>query len=182
MPQIAKMVTMPQPNNLAQLFTADSVEQLQQALQKWENCLGQLTTEQIWWRGHPEGNSIGNLALHICGNLRQWIQAGLNGQPDQRDRPREFSCQRGGGAAEILKHLSSEISACEFVLKDLQESDLVKHYTIQGFTVNGLQAVNHTVTHFVGHTHQVITLTRFQLGSSYQFAWSADDGSETLPI
>ncbi len=158
------------------------MEQLQQALQKWRNCLSQLTTQQIWWRSDPSGNSIGNLALHIGGNLRQWIQAGLDGQPDQRDRPGEFSCQQGKGAQEILAYLASEISDCEIVLRRLQESDLVKPYTIQGFNVNGLQAVNHTITHFVGHTHQVITLTRFQLGSNYQFAWSADDDNGTLPI
>ena len=57
------------------------------ALAKIKHCLGQLTDEQVWWRSHPSLNSIGNLILHLCGNVGQWIVAGLGGAADSRDRP-----------------------------------------------------------------------------------------------
>ena len=169
-------------SQMKQLFLDDSIEQLQQALLKWQNCLDQLSEEQIWWRYHPLGNSVGNLALHICGNLRQWTLAGLKGEQDVRDRPSEFSQQSGLDAEQVYQHLTQVIQACAPIIGELSEHDLSRHYIIQGFEVSGLQAVNHTVTHFVGHTHQAILITRLQLGDRYRFAWSAEKPSPNLPI
>ncbi|HEX5111880.1 MAG TPA: DUF1572 family protein, partial [Saprospiraceae bacterium] len=39
-------------------------------------CLDKITNEQIWWRPNETSNSIGNLVLHLCGNVRQWIGTG----------------------------------------------------------------------------------------------------------
>ena len=50
------------------------------------NCLAMLTDKQIWWRPNDASNSIGNIVLHLCGNVRQWIIAGLGGEPDRRGR------------------------------------------------------------------------------------------------
>ena len=60
-------------------------------LPKIERCLAELSTEQIWWRPNSESNSIGNLVLHMCGNARQWIVAGVGGVPDTRTRDAEFA-------------------------------------------------------------------------------------------
>ena len=76
------------------LFLLDSYQHLVHAVEKIEHCLGQLTVEQVWWRPTAEQNSIGNLVLHICGNVGQWILSGVGGMPDSRDRPLEFS-ERG---------------------------------------------------------------------------------------
>ena len=55
-------------------FIQNARELLQEDyLPKIERCLDRLTDEQVWWRSHPESNSIGNLILHLCGNARQWI-------------------------------------------------------------------------------------------------------------
>jgi len=53
-------------------------------LPKIERCLEKLTDEQIWWRANEESNSIENLTLHLSGNVRQWIIAGI---PARRARP-----------------------------------------------------------------------------------------------
>ena len=53
-------------------------------------CLDQLSNEQIWWRPNDNSNSIGNLVLHLCGNVRQWIYAGLGQNEDVRHRQAEF--------------------------------------------------------------------------------------------
>jgi hypothetical protein len=34
-------------------------------------CLEELSTEQIWWRSNQASNSVGNLVLHLGGNVHQ---------------------------------------------------------------------------------------------------------------
>ncbi len=167
---------------LTQLFMDDSAELIRQSLRKLENCLQQLSREQIWWRPHPAANSVGNLILHMCGNLRQWVLAGLGAMPDTRQRDQEFSPDLNWSTDELLQHLRQETSKCLEAFPGYGWKQLAANYTIQGFKVNGLQAINHTVTHFVGHTHQVIYITRLQLGDRYRFAWSPADEQDQLPI
>ncbi|MEZ4994898.1 MAG: DUF1572 family protein [Saprospiraceae bacterium] len=56
-----------------------------------QNCLDRLTEDQVWWRPNSASNSIGNLVLHLCGNVRQWIVSGVGEQTDVRRRSEEFS-------------------------------------------------------------------------------------------
>ena len=61
---------------------------------KIAGALAELTDAQIWWRPNEASNSIGNLILHLCGNIRQWMIAGVGGATDQRDRDSEFAERR----------------------------------------------------------------------------------------
>src|SRR5208337_2907864 len=73
--------------DLAQSFLAQASRSLLQVyLPRLEACMRELSPEQIWWRANPASNSVGNLALHMAGNVRQWIVAGLGGAPDRRER------------------------------------------------------------------------------------------------
>ena len=73
-------------DELQSRFLTYSVEVLQQHTARIERCLSELTEEQVWARGNENENAVGNLVLHLCGNLRQWIIAGVGGKPDIRDR------------------------------------------------------------------------------------------------
>ena len=68
-------------------------DELAAALGRVAHCLGQLTDEQVWWRPGPDRNAIGNLVLHLAGNLNQLIGSGVGGRPDDRDRPAEFAAR-----------------------------------------------------------------------------------------
>ena len=74
-------------------------------LPKIQRCLEKLTDEQIWWRANQESNSIGNLVLHLCGNVRQWILSGVGSQPDNRVRDAEFEQRDVIARAELLELL-----------------------------------------------------------------------------
>ncbi len=50
-----------------------------------------LTDDQIWWRPNDACNSIGNLLLHLNGNVGQWLVASFNRLDDARNRPAEFN-------------------------------------------------------------------------------------------
>lgn len=167
---------------LARMFLTDSSVLLEQSMAKIANCLDQISTDQLWWRPHESGNSIGNLLAHVCGNLRQWTLSGVGGQPDNRDREMEFEISGGHSPAEMLKHVEDETRPCIAFLSTLESGHLTASYKIQDFEVSGLQAVNHTVTHYVGHTHQVIYITRWLLGDRYRFAWTPDSDRGQLPI
>src|SRR5438132_13723655 len=82
----------------------------QDYLPKIERSLELLTDEQIWWRANPQSNSIGNLLLHLSGNVRQWIVCGLGGAPDERDRDSEFAERNLIPRDELLARLKQTLS------------------------------------------------------------------------
>jgi uncharacterized damage-inducible protein DinB len=129
-------------------------------LPKIERCLEKLTDEQIWWRANPEGNSIGNLLLHISGNARQWIVCGLGGESDQRVRQAEFDERRTIARAELLATLRKTVSDLDKVLAHFDPLKLMDQYPIQGTEATALAAIFHVTEHISMHTGQIILLTR----------------------
>lgn len=172
----------PSPEQLKGAILVEQIDLLDAALSKIVHCLQQLSDEQLWWRPGPDQNSVGNLILHICGNLDQWVVCGVGGADDQRDREAEFAAVDGPLHDELSSILSATRGAVRSAIREVSLSQLVSVRQIQGFDVTGLGAIVHSVTHFVGHTHQIIQLTRWQLGQRYEFDWSPDRGTESLPI
>ncbi len=138
-------------------------------LPKIERCLEQLTDEQIWWRPNPTSNSIGNLILHLCGNARQWIVAGLGRVRDERNRDSEFSQREIIRRSELSNHLKHTIKEVDRVLNDLNPDTLLEKHTIQGKDVEALEAVFHVTEHFSMHTGQIIVMTKMLTGSDLSF-------------
>ena len=126
----------------------------------------------MWWRSRPSLNSVGNLVLHLCGNLRQWIVAGLGGAADVRDRPAEFAERGPIPRDELLRRLEAVVDESRAVLARQTARQLLEARRIQGFDVTGLKAIFDSVPHFRGHTQEIVHLTRLQLGAAYQFAWT----------
>src|SRR5436853_7785001 len=79
-------------NEIGAAFIAQSRSLLSEDyLPKMERCRALISDEQIWWRANEQSNSIGNLLLHLSGNVQQWIVVGLGGATDTRDRDAEFA-------------------------------------------------------------------------------------------
>jgi hypothetical protein len=160
-----------QDHDTAHELVRAAVHCLDQSFAKITHCAGQLSEDQIWWRPDPELNSVGNLLLHLAGNLRQWIIAGVGGSEDLRDRPAEFSAKGGRLKAELLSQLEETVDEARNVLLGAKAEEMLKERRIQGFTVSGWVAVLDSLTHFQGHTQEIIGLTRQRLGPAYQFHW-----------
>src|SRR5262245_12792469 len=94
-------------------YVAECRATLAGALCKIENCLSQLTDADLWWRQDPSHNSIQNIILHLCGNLRQWIVHGIGGEPDMRDRAAEFADRTSRPKAELLTMLRETVAECD---------------------------------------------------------------------
>jgi uncharacterized damage-inducible protein DinB len=123
-------------------------------------CVCSLTEEQVWWRPNEKSNSVGNLLLHLNGNLGQWIVASFNGTEDARNRPSEFSERGPTPVAGLLARLASTVEEVGAIMTRLTEDDLVAKYEIQGYTVTGLYAVFHAIEHFALHYGQIAYITK----------------------
>ena len=163
-------------------FCELSVELLDQSMVKIRHCLEQLSGDQVWWRPQPSINSVGNLCLHLAGNLRQWGIVPFSEADDERDRESEFSSEVKIPAADLLLQLEKTVDESKQIWAGLSEEKLQRPVSIQGFDVTFMHAISHTSSHFVGHAHQIIMLTRMQFGDDYRFQWSADDDRNRLPI
>src|SRR5260221_8584837 len=96
-------------------------------------CLNLLPETDIWWRPNPASNSIGNLVLHLSGNMRQWIIAGLGGAPDLRKRDEEFAEQGPVPRQKLIRELRNTVKESCRVVARLSPDDLLRQYSIQGF-------------------------------------------------
>ncbi|MDB4778027.1 DUF1572 family protein [bacterium] len=67
-------------------------------------------------------------------------------------------------------------------MQSLSMNDWLKRLNIQGFEVNAHAAITHTTSHFVGHTHQIIFISRMLLGEDYQFHWTPNSDRKNVPI
>ena len=159
-------------DELAAAVGTEAANELSSALNRIKHCLGQLTDEQVWWRPRPSLNSIGNLILHLCGNVRQWIVAGLGGVTDVRNRPAEFAERGPIPKEELMCRLEAVVEEAKHILAGVDARQLVGIRHIQGFDVTGVAAIFDSVPHFRGHTQEIIHMTRLQLGDSYKFAWT----------
>lgn len=155
---------------------------LEQSTSKIRNCIRQLSDAQIWWRPLPELNSIGNLMLHLAGNLQQWAVNGVQDVPDHRDRQAEFDANHAGSGEQLFERLCRIVEAASDVIRDLSGPQLVASRDIQGFTLTVLGALQHTIPHFVGHTHQIVLLTRMQLGKDYGYHWTPELPRGKVPL
>ena len=168
-------------DEIAAAVGREAANELTSALAKIKHCLGQLTDEQVWWRSRPSLNSVGNLILHLCGNLRQWIVAGLGAAADGRDRPAEFAERGPIPKDDLLRRLEDVVDEARALLARQTARQLLEARRIQGFDVTGLAAIFDSVPHFRGHTQEIVGLTRLQLGDAYKFAWAPTTPEQGAP-
>jgi uncharacterized damage-inducible protein DinB len=148
-------------NELGQTFIASSRAYFaEDYLPKIERCLELLTDEQIWWRANPQSNSIGNLLLHLRGNVRQWIVCSLGGAPDERDRDSEFAERVIIPRDELLARLKQTLIEADTALAKFDLDNLLERHVIQGLDVTALEAIFHVVEHFSMHTGQIIMMAK----------------------
>lgn len=159
-----------EPRSLAEQFSRQSINRLRHDyLPKIERCLEVLDPADLWWRPNENSNSIGNLLLHLSGNVRQWIMGGLDGAPDVRRRAEEFETDGGPDASTLLAALTRTVETAAEVIEKMGESALLEERNIQGYAVTGLSAVYHVVEHFAGHVGQVVWITKMRVDRDLGF-------------
>lgn len=133
-------------------------------------CFGKLDEDAIWQRESPAENAPGNLVLHLCGNVRQWIGSYVGGLEDIRKRPEEFSRAGGVTRAELLARLDETIALATGVLEKLDPQRLTEVIPVQdGKSASVLEAIYHVVGHFQQHTGQIIFATKLATSQGLGF-------------
>ena len=147
-------------SELEQSFRTYAASKLEQNYGRIADCLGRLTEDQIWQRAGDASNAPGNLALHLAGNVRQWILHGAGGQADTRVRDEEFAARGGMDREALLERLRGVV---EEAAKLIRTAELGRHMLVQKYDVTVLEGIMHVVEHFSYHTGQVAFATKAML-------------------
>jgi len=123
----------------------------------------------IWWRPNEASNSVGNLVLHLAGNVRQWIVSGVGGQEDDRRRQEEFDLRDRIATADLLERLDAVVREAAAVIERLDHATLLDDRVIQGNRVTVLEAIYHVVEHFSMHTGQIVYIAKQRTGADLGF-------------
>jgi hypothetical protein len=151
------------------VFVDVSIRKLELFLSRIRECVQKLNSEQIWMRHGEHENAVGNLILHLNGNVRQWIVSGIGGEPDRRMRDLEFTARGDLDPAQLMGRLEGTVAEAVAVLKRFAPERLVKTYQPQKYRITILEGIYSCVEHFAQHTAQIIFATKLLTGQEMGF-------------
>ncbi len=140
-----------------------------QFLPKLTYCLEEMPEEDIWWRPNEQSNSVGNLILHLCGNMKQWIVSSIGGGQFERDRDAEFSARSPVSKAELIANIRAVAAEVDQVLAAVPTKILLERFSIQGYGTSALYAIYHVVEHFSYHLGQILYIYKMRTGKDPGF-------------
>jgi hypothetical protein len=139
---------------LAGLFRRD-LSRLTQELQAFDD------DAQLWQKAEGVSNSAGNLALHLEGNLREYVGRQLGNVPYQRRREEEFS-PSGVTRADLVNRLQEVRDIVVQAISHLSEEALKASFPerVLGIDWSTQQFLFHLLAHFNYHLGQIDYLRR----------------------
>jgi len=146
--------------SISEELRAQIIFHLEENTPRIEKCLDELTEAEVWQRPNPASNSIGNLILHLCGNITQYAISSLGNRPDARDRDAEFAAAGGFTKAELLARLRATVALAVDVIREADEAELLRVRAVQGFRKSGIGIIVHVCEHYSYHTGQIAFWTK----------------------
>jgi uncharacterized damage-inducible protein DinB len=138
-----------------QEFINQSVYRINENTKRILKCLNEIDETEIWLRSNENSNSIGNIILHLCGNITQYVISALGGIEDIRMRDKEFSAKDGSTKNELSAKLESTVNEAIRIIETINEERLLKTYSVQGFDLSGIGIIIHVTEHYSYHTGQI---------------------------
>lgn len=138
-----------------QEFAAQIAHHMELNTPRIEKCLAELTDEELWLRPNVTSNSVGNLLLHLCGNITQYVLCSLGGQPDHRTRDAEFAAEYGFSKKELFEKLCATVSQATQIIRSASREEMLRERTVQGFQMSGIAIAIHVCEHYSYHTGQI---------------------------
>jgi hypothetical protein len=160
---------------IAREFYDRSLEAFEQEHRRVNHNLAQLDDEQLWKRPEAHVNSVGNIIVHLCGNMRQWFLHGMAGEKDVRNRPMEFVAAEGMTKAQLQRDFNDLMERIEKLMETLDPGMLLKEVRITEFGTSGLGAIYRTINHLEGHSLQIAYITHMLTGERYVPFWKPAD-------
>lgn len=147
---------------------------MNESLRMIKICLEQLSEDEIWQKPNESSNSIGNLILHLCGNITQYGIASIQNLEDTRQRHQEFSTVSGYTKAELVKKLEDTISDAKRAFYDAPLNELLRKRNVQGFNFSGVGNIIHVTEHLSYHTGQIALWTKILQNKDLGFYGDVD--------
>ena len=164
-------------NEATRLLISELTARMRLWLDRALVCIDQLDNAQVWYRPNPQSNAVGNLVLHLVGNLRQWILSGIGDLPDTRDRPAEFSAASGRTKEELRNLLKETVEESCRAIDKMPANRVTERKRIQGEDVTIAAALVMAVSHLGLHVGQIQYIGKMLLGSAYQESWKPKDAA-----
>ncbi len=155
-------------------FITQSIYRIDLSTQRIIKCLQEIDEEETWKSPDDSTNSIGNLILHLCGNIRQYIISGLGGEEDKRIRDEEFSLKNYFSKAVLLNKLNTTTSEANAIINNCSDHTLSKIYSVQGFELSGMGIIIHVTEHYSYHTGQIAFLVKVLKDKDLRFYGDMD--------
>ncbi len=144
----------------AQEIISEAILRLNENTPRVEKCLNELTEEDLWLKPNASSNSVGNLILHLCGNITQYVISSLGEKVDERHRDLEFSSTGGIDKTTLLAKLKKTVDHASNVIEELSDDALITRRSVQGFEYSGVGNIIHVVEHYSYHTGQIAFWTK----------------------
>jgi uncharacterized damage-inducible protein DinB len=109
--------------SLSGLVSRGLAGQFTRVRDKIHTIVDPLTTDELWARPYPYGNSIGHLLLHLTGNLNYYIGAQIAGTGYIRDRPKEFADTSCRPISDVLADFDRAIDVVLAALAAQRDAD-----------------------------------------------------------
>ncbi len=167
-------------NDLPSGIITESRKHMRGSYERITHAVNQLDDADLWWRPIESMNAIGNLMLHLAGNLGQWVVNGVANTPSGRDRQSEFDQREPFPRDVLLGKLRDAVDQADATIAGVADN-LLDRRRIQGFDTTVLTAVFHAVTHFEGHAQEIIFIARCRLGDRYVFLWTPKSPEQGAP-
>lgn len=156
-------------NSISAEFLNQSIMRMQECSQKIGDCLKKLDDTAFWYRPNEASNSVGHLLAHLRGNIRQYIVSGLEGEPDVRQRDREFEYPAQRDRMKVEDAFFQTVEQATSLIGKVSEESLLRRRQVQGFDLSGLGIILHVVEHLSYHTGQIAYITKVQTDADLGF-------------
>jgi hypothetical protein len=133
-----------------------AADRLERGFTRIKKSLTFLNDTEIWKDFNENLVSVGNIILHLIGNVSQHILSGLGGQLFARHRDREFKDKPTLSKDELLSRLSDTAEKAVKIIRGLAIEDLQRSYSIQGTQFTGIVDIVAVLEHFSYHVGQIV--------------------------
>jgi uncharacterized damage-inducible protein DinB len=154
---------------LVKEFITESVSRINENTAKIARCMNELEEAEIWMRPNDASNSVGNLILHLCGNITQYIISSLGEIEDKRERDKEFSAKGGFSKSDLIHNLNTTVEKAVATIQSMDANGLIRKRRVQGFEISGMGNVIHVTEHYSYHTGQIIFWTKILKSKDLEF-------------
>jgi len=148
------------PEDFAKEFIEQAVYRINESTKRIIICLNDLEEEDVWKRPNSISNSVGNIILHLCGNITQYIISSLGKEDDNRERDKEFAASGGHTRLQLIEHLTDTLDKALAVIKNMNEESLLQKRSVQGYNISGIGIIMHVTEHYSYHAGQVAFWTK----------------------